>query len=115
MLAQEKLKMRTIIFLLLLSSLVVYGQIDETFPRSLQKPNSRGYLEGQVTFTRSMYGFEFEGNVKREYQEKIKRFMCSSHFSDYSSLGKYTLRLALKHGNIYLVEDEHPNRLILLE
>jgi len=71
--------MRTIILFLLLSSSVC-GQIDETFLRSLQKPNSRGYLEGQVTFTRSMYGFQFEGNVKREYQEKIKRLCVPAIF-----------------------------------
>lgn len=106
--------MRTTVLLLLLTS-AVHGQADETFPRSLQKPNLRGYIEGKVTFTRSMYGLQFEGNVKREYQEKIERFMCSNHFSIYSNLGKYTLRLALKNNNLHLIEGEHPERLILLE
>lgn len=105
--------MKTLVLLLFITS-IAFSQQDKTFPKTAQKPTERVSEMGNITFTKTMYSLQFDRYTKQEYKDKISRFMKTNH-RNYTDLGSYTLHLVERKGNLFILEQKFPEKLILLD
>ena len=105
--------MKSILILLFVTS-IAFAQQDKTFPKTAQKPMERVSESGSITFTKTMYSLQFDRYTKQEYKDKITRFMKTNH-RNYKDLGTYTLHLVERKGELYILEQKFPEKLILLD
>jgi hypothetical protein len=104
--------MKTLLLFLFVTS-IGFAQQDKTFPKTAQKPTIRVSEAGSISFTKTMNSLQFDRYVDEEYKQKIIRFMKTNH-RNYTDLGAYTLRLVKRNGDIYIIEQKNPEKLILL-
>jgi hypothetical protein len=105
--------MKSILILLFITS-ITFAQQDKTFPRTPQKPTQRVSEAGSITFTKTMNSLEFDRYTSQEYKDKITRFMKTNR-RNYRDLGTYTLHLVARKGQLFILEQKLPERLILLD
>lgn len=104
--------MKSILILLFITS-IAFAQQDKTFPRTAQKPSERVSEMGSITFTKTMYSLQFDRYTNQEYKDKITRFMKTNR-RNYRDLGTYTLRLVERKGQLFILEQKLPEKLIIL-
>lgn len=102
------------LILFTLISAAAFGQRDKTFPRAAQKPYEKVTEAGTVTFTKTLNSIQFERSVSAKIKEKVTRFMKTNR-RGYTSLGTYTLHLVKRNGELYIMERENPDKLILIQ
>lgn len=105
--------MKPLLILLLFTS-IAFAQQDKTFPRTAQKPSERVSESGSITFTKTLTSLQFDRYTNQEYKDKITRFMKTNH-RNYRDLGSYTLHLVTRKGELYILEQKFPEKLILLD
>ena len=105
--------MKTILLFLFITT-IGFAQEDTTFPKTAQKPMERVSEAGSITFTKTLNSLQFDRYTKQEYKDKITRFMKTNH-RNYKDLGTYTLHLVERKGELYILEQKFPEKLILLD
>ena len=103
-----------LILVLLFTTFFAFSQRDTTFPLVSKKPSQRITEAGSITFTKTMYTLQFDRYTNQEYRDKITRFMKTKR-RNYTNLGTYTLHLVQRKGNLYILEQRFPERLVLLD
>ena len=105
--------MKTILLFLFITT-IGFAQEDTTFPKTAQKPSERVSEMGSITFTKTLTSLQFDRYTKQEYKDKITRFMKTNH-RNYKDLRTYTLHLVERKGELYILEQKFPEKLILLD
>jgi hypothetical protein len=103
-----------LVVLFFLITFSVHAQRDKTFPRTAQKPYEKVTEAGSITFTKTMNSLQFDRYTDNEVKQKVTRFMKTNR-RGYTALGSYTLRLVKRNGQLYILEKDRPDKLILLE
>jgi hypothetical protein len=104
--------MKPLLILLFITS-IAFAQQDKTFPKTAQKPTERVSEMGSVRFTKTMNSLQFERYTAPKYKDKISRFMKTNQ-RNYRDLGIYTLHLVERKGELFILEQKFPEKLILL-
>jgi hypothetical protein len=105
--------MKPLLLLFFITS-IAFAQQDKTFPITAQKPSERVSEAGSITFTKTLTSLQFDRDTKQEYKDKITRFMKTNR-RNYTDLGTYTLHLVERKGQLFILEQKFPERLILLD
>jgi hypothetical protein len=107
------IKMKSILILLFFTS-IAFAQQDKTFPKTAKKSSERVSESGSITFTKTITSLQFDRYTKQEYKDKISRFMKTNR-RNYTDLGTYTFHLVMRKGELYILEQKFPEKLILLD